>query len=219
MRNRVFDMAMQGTIRIAALTGFVILAAASAHAQGWYNYNIPTAPDSANTQSQSNPINFTDYFSGPGGGLYSASVHGYSTNLGDGMSVSVVSMVSNGPAGVMSGLPGSSLVPGFPGSVATNYASGLNFDPAVGVPSTVAGRMSFNLGGGLSMDFLGGMSRGPGSGFYGSPFSPFSPFNNSFSSTVGTGFTMNFGHGGSLSLTGSVSRSFGACGGLAYACR
>ena len=217
MRNRVLDMAMQGTIRIAALTGFVMLSAASAHAQGWYNYNVPPAPDPANPQSQSNPINFTDYFSGPGGGLYSASVHGYSTNLGDGMSVSVVSMVSNGPAGMMSGLPGSSLVPGFPGSFTTNYASGLNLDPAVGAPSAVAGRMSFNLGGGLSMDFLGGMSRGPGSGFYGSPFSPFSPFNNSFSSTVGTGFTMNFGHGGSLSLTGSVSRSYGACG--AFACR
>lgn len=207
---------MLGTIRIVALTGFVILAAASAHAQGWYNYNIPAAADPANAQSQSNPISFTDYFSGPGGGLYSTSVHGYSTNLGDGMSVSVVSMVSNGPAGVMSGLSGSSLVPGFPGSIATNYASGLNLDPSVGVPASVAGRMSFNLGGGLSMDFLGAMSRGPGSGFYSSPFSPFS---SGYSSMVGTGFTMNFGHGGSLSLIGSVSRSYGPCGGFAFACR
>lgn len=209
-------MAMLGTIRIVALTGFVVLAAASAHAQGWYNYNIPAAPDPANAQSQSNPISFTDYFSGPDGGLYSTSVHGYSTNLGDGMSVSVVSMVSNGPAGVMSGLSGSSLVPGFPGSIATNYASGLNLDPSVGVPASVAGRMSFNLGGGLSMDFLGAMSRGPGSGFYSSPFSPFS---SGYSSMVGTGFTMNFGHGGSLSLIGSVSRSYGPCGGFAFACR
>ncbi|MDE2474316.1 MAG: hypothetical protein KGO48_04650 [Alphaproteobacteria bacterium] len=216
MRNRVLDMAMLGTIRIVALTGFVILAAASAHAQGWYNYNIPAAPDPANAQSQSNPISFTDYFSGPGGGLYSTSVHGYSTNLGDGMSVSVVSMVSNGPAGVMSGLSGSSLVPGFPGSIATNYAGGLNLDPSVGVPASVAGRMSFNLGGGLSMDFLGAMSRGPGSGFYSSPFSPFS---SGYSSMVGTGFTMNFGRGGSLSLIGSVSRSYGPCGGFAFACR
>lgn len=216
MDNRVLDMAMQWTIRIVALTGFVTLAAASVHAQGWYNYDILRAPDPAIAQSQSNPINFTDYFSGPGGGLYSTSVHGFTNNLGDGMSVSVVSMVSNGPAGLMSGLPGSSLVPGFPGSITTNYASGLNLDPAVGAPATVAGRMSFNLGGGLSMDFLGAMSRGPGSGFYSSPFSPFS---SGYSSTVGTGFTMNFGHGGSLSLIGSVSRSYGPCGGFAFACR
>ena len=209
-------MAMQSKFRVAALTGFVILASASAHAQGWYNYDIPRAPDPANAQSQSNPISFTDYFSGPGGGLYSTSVHGFTNNLGDGMSVTVFSTVSNGPAGLMSGLPGSTLVPGFPGSITTNYASGLGVDPAVGMPSSVAGRMSFNLGGGLSMDFLGAMARGPAGGFYGSPFSP---FNNSFSSTVGTGFTMNFGHGGSLSLIGSVSRSYGPCGGFAFACR
>lgn len=167
-------------------------------------------------QSQSNPISFTNYFSGPGGGLYSTSVHGYSTNLGDGMSVSVVSMVSNGPAGLMSGLSGSTLVPGFPGSITTNYASGLNLDPAAGVPSAVAGRMSFNLGGGLSMDFLSAMARGPAGGYY---FGPVSPFTSGYSTTVGTGFTMNFGHGGSLSLIGSVSRSYGPCGGFAFACR
>lgn len=209
-------MAMHRTIRIAALTGLVILTAASAHAQGWYNYDIARATDPANAQSQSNPISFTDYFSGPGGGLYSTSVHGFSTNLGDGVSVGVLSMVSNGPAGLMSGLPGSTLVPGFPGSVATNYASGLNLDPAVATPSAVAGRMSFNLGGGLSMDLLGGMARGPAGGYY---FGPVSPFSSGYSTTVGTGFTMNFGHGGSLSLIGSVSRSYGPCGAFTFACR
>lgn len=209
-------MAMHSKFTVAALTGFVILAAASAHAQGWYNYDIPRMTDPTNAQSQSNPISFTDYFSGPGGGLYSTSVHGFTNNLGDGMSVTVFSTVSNGPAGLMSGLPASGLVPGFPGSITTNYSSGLNADPAVAMPSSVAGRMSFNLGGGLSMDFLGAMARGPAGGFYGSPFSP---FNNGFSSTVGTGFTMNFGHGGSLSLIGSVSRSYGPCGGFAFACR
>ena len=209
-------MAMQRTIRLAVLTGLVTLAAAPANAQGWYNYDLPRVPDPANAQSQSNPISFTDYFSGPGGGLYSTSVHGFTNNLGDGMSVSVMSMVSNGPAGMISGLPGSSLVPGFPGSVNPNYASGLNLDPAVAMASTVAGRMSFNLGGGMAMDFLGSMSRGPAGGFYASPFSPFS---SGYSSTVGTGFTMNFGHGGSLSLIGSVSRSYGPCGGFAFGCR
>ncbi len=204
---------MQTTIRVAALTGFVILAAASAHAQGWYNYDMPRVPDPALAQSQSNPISFTDYFSSPGGGLYSTSVHGFTNNLGDGVSVSVFSSVSNGPAGLISGIGSRGLVPGFPGSIATNYASGLNMDPAVAMPSSVAGRMSFNLGGGLSMDFLGAMARGPASGFY------FSPFNNGYSTTVGTGFTMNFGHGGTFSLIGSVSRSYGPCGGFAFGCR
>lgn len=207
-------MAMRGTIRIAAVTGFVMLAA-SAHAQGWYNYDVPrSAIDPATPQTQANPINFTDYFSAPGGGLYSTSVHGFTNNLGDGISVSVVSMASNGPTGLMSGLPGSTLVPGFPGSFTTNYASGLNLDPAVGMPSAVAGRVSFNLGGGLSMDFLGSMARGPGSGFY---YGPVSPFSSGYATTIGTGFTMNFGHGGSLSLIGSVSRGYGTCG--AFACR
>jgi hypothetical protein len=209
-------MAMRKTIGIAALTGLVILAAASAHAQGWYNYDIPRATDPATPQSSSNPISFTNSFSGPDGGLYSTSVHGFTNNLGDGVSISVMSMVSNGPAGLMSGLPGSSLVPGFPGSMTINYASGLNLDPAVGMPSSVATRMSFNLGGGLSMDLLGGMARGPGSGFY---YGPVSPFTSGYATTVGTGFTMNFGHGGSLSLIGSVSRGYGPCGGFAFACR
>ncbi|HEX5278452.1 MAG TPA: hypothetical protein VFW28_00095, partial [Micropepsaceae bacterium] len=128
-------MAMRGIIRIAALTGLVMLAA-PAHAQGWYNYDIPRAADPATAPSQSNPINFTNFFSAPGGGLFSTSVHGFTNNLGDGVSVSVVSMVSHGPAGLMSGLPGSTLVPGFPGSFTTNYASGLNLDPAAGMPST-----------------------------------------------------------------------------------
>lgn len=216
MSNQVLDMAMQRTIRLAVLTGLVTLAAASAHAQGWYNYNIPLAPDPTNAQSQSSPINFTDYFSGPGGGLYSTSVHGFTNNLGDGVSVSVFSTVSNGPAGLMSGLPASNIAPAFPGSIATNYSGGLTVDPAVAMPSSVAGRMSFALGGGLSMDFLGAMARGPAGGFYSSPFSPFS---SGYSSTVGTGFTMNFGHGGSLSLIGTVSRSYGPCGGFAFACR
>jgi hypothetical protein len=216
MSKQFSDMDMQGTIRIAALAGFVILAAASAHAQGWYNYDIPPAPDPAVAQSQSNPISFTDYFAGPGGGLYSTSVHGVTNDLGGGVSVSVFSTVSNGPAGMVSGLAGSTLVPGFPGSITTNYASGLNLDPAVGMPPSVAGRMSFNLGGGLSMDFLGAMARGPAGGFY---FGPVSPFSSGYSTTVGTGFTMNFGHGGSLSLIGSVSRSYGPCGGFSFACR
>ena len=198
----------------ALFAGGVLLMAPLAHAQGWYNYDIPRAADLAMTQSQSNQINFTDYFSGPGGGLYSTSVHGFTNNLGDGVSVSVFSTVSNGPAGLMSGLPASGFAPGFPGSISTNYASGLTVDPAVARPSSVAGRMSFNLGGGLSMDFLGAMARGPGNGFY---YGPVSPFSSGYSTTVGTGFTMNFGHGGSLSLIGSVSRGYGPCG--AFACR
>jgi hypothetical protein len=216
MSKQVLDMPQLRTIRITALTGFVILAAASAHAQGWYNYDISPAADPGTAQSQSNPISYTGFFSGPGGDLYSASVHGFSTNLGGGMSVSVLSMVSNGPAGLMSGLPGSTLVPGFPGSVTTNYANGLYLDPVVAMPSAAAGRMSFKLGGGLSMDFLGALARGPANGFY---FGPVSPFDNRFSTTVGTGFTMNFGHGGSLSLIGSVSRSYGPCGAFTFACR
>lgn len=209
-------MAMHRTIRIAASTGFVILAAASAHAQGWYNYDIPRTPDPAIAQTQSNPTSYTGFFSGPAGELYSASVNQSSANLGSGISISTWSMVSNGPAGLLSGLPGSSLVPGFAGSATTNYANGLSLNPAVTMPASAGGRVSFNLGGGLSMDFLGAMARGPAGGFY---YGPASPFSSGYSTTVGTGFTMNFGHGGSLSLIGSVSRSYGPCGGFALACR
>lgn len=208
---------MHRAIRTAALTGFVFLTAASAHAQGWYNYEISHGIDPALPQSQSNPINFTDFFSGPGGELYSTSVNGFSTNLGGGVSVHMLSMVSNGPAGLLSGLPGSTLVPGFAGSITTNYANGLYLNPAVAMPSAVAGRMSFDLGGGLSMDFLGALAKGPAGGFY---FGPVRPFDNGFSTTVGTGFSVNFGHGGTLSLIGSVSRSYGPCSALSLAaCR
>jgi len=184
-------------IRITALTGFVVLAAASAHAQGWYNYAIPGGLAPANAPSRPNNDSYSGLYLGPDGEFRSGSVHTFSMDLGDGISMGLFTTVSNSPA-----LP-AILVPGFAGGITTNYANGLYLDPAVGSPSNVSGRLSVALGGGLSMDFLGGLSRWPGN------FGPGSGFENSMSTTVGTGFSMNFGHGGTLSLTGSVSRGFG----------
>ena len=56
------------------------------------------------------------------------------------------------------------------------------------------------------MDFLGALARGPANGFY---FGPGSGFDNRMSTTVGTGFSMNFGHAGTFSVIGGVSRGFG----------
>jgi len=198
---------MDRIVRITALAGFVVLTAASAHAQGWYNYAVPNGLDPASGPSSPNYNSYSGLYVSPGGELYSGSVNTFSVNLGSGVSMSLFSSVSNGPADELSGLSGSTLVPGFASTVTTNYANGLYLDPAVRMPSNVSGRLSVNLGGGLSMDFLGALSRGPANGFY---FGPGSGFDNRISSTVGTGFSMNFGHGGTLSVIGGVSRGFGA---------
>jgi len=199
---------MEKLRRIAGLAGFVVLMSAAAHAQGWYNYALPTQ-DPAAVPSQPVSTTYRGLFTGPGGELYSGSVHSYSMNLGSGVSMGLYSSVSDGPAGQLSGLPGSSFVPGFAGSATTNYATGLSLNPAVTSASNVSGRMSVNLGGGLSMDFLGGLSQGP-NGYY---FGPGYGLESRTSATVGAGFSMNFGHAGTLSLTGSVSNgSARACG-------
>jgi hypothetical protein len=69
--------------------------------------------------------------------------------------------------------------------------------------------MSVNLGGGLSMDFLGGLSQGPNGYYFGQGYG----LESRTAATVGAGFSMNFGHGGTLSLIGSMSSgSSRACG-------
>jgi hypothetical protein len=137
---------------------------------------------------------------GPGGEFQSGSVKTFSMNLGNGVSMG---LVTSAPAAVgFSGVPGSTLVQGFPSALTTNSANGLYLDPAMSTPWTTSGRLSVSLGGGLSWDFIGGVSRIPGNGFY---FGPGGSFDNRTFTTVGTGFSFNFGRAGTLSLSGSVS--------------
>ncbi len=194
------------------------LMAVPAVAQGWYNPEIPLGLDSANAPARPITNSYSGFFSGPGGELYSGTVNTFSMNFGNGMSMSLFSSAANGPAGTLSGLPASSYVPGFAATIPANYANGLNFNPGLSGPSAVAGRMAVALGRGFSLDFLGGVSRGPG-GYY---FGPGYGLDSRMSTTFGTGFSMNFGHGGTLSIIGSVSQSSGPvmpCGYLSLACR
>lgn len=201
---------VDGMFRTAALAGLVLLAAGSAQAQGWYNVDLPPGPLDARADTKPVFNTYNGLFTGPGGQVLSGTVNTWSMNLGSGVSMSMFSSVSNGPAFGMAELPGNGFNSGFPG-MSANYANGLNFNPAIATPMSTGGRMAFDLGHGLSMDFIGGMSRGAGMAF--------GPFDNHFSSSVGTGFTMNFGHGGSLSLIGSVSRSYGCSGFMMAGCR
>ena len=189
-------------IRAAALTGFVILTAAPAHAQGWYNYGIFRVPDPASPPFQAYTNSYSGFYVGADGSLHSGSVNAFSMNLAPGVSMGLFTGVSNAPGVDFSRLGSNGFVQSFPGSLLTNYANGWYFDPAARAPSNVAGQLSIGLGGGLSMNFLGAVSRAPGSGLY---FGPGSAFDNRAFTTVGTGFSFNFGRGGTLSLTGSVS--------------
>lgn len=199
---------MSRTIKAVA-TACAIFVAASAHAQGWYSYAVPGGFDVSHAAARPNYETYNGLYMGPGGELYSGSVSSFSTNLGDGFSMSVFGSFSNGPAG-LSMLPGSSFVPGFPGSLNTNYARGLSLDPAASMPANVGGRLSVGLGGGISMDFIGSMSRGWGYGSYFGAGSGFGLSPDERMSTAGAGFTFDFGHGGSLSVIGSVSQGSGA---------
>src|SRR5262245_33799187 len=107
----------------AALTGFVILAAAGAHAQSFYNYALLDGfDDSAGAPFGPNYGSYSRLFMSPGGGFYSGSVNTFSKDLGSGVSLDVVTSV---PAAGFSGLSGSALLPGFPSGLTTNSASGL----------------------------------------------------------------------------------------------
>jgi hypothetical protein len=123
-------------------------------------------------------------------------------NLGSGVSMGVFTGFSNAPGVDFSGFGGNGFVQSFPGNVPTNFINRPYFDSAANGPSNVAGQVSIGLGGGLSMNILGGVSRQPLGGFY---FGPGSAFSNRTYTTVGTGFSFNFGRAGTLSLTGSMS--------------
>jgi hypothetical protein len=189
----------------AALTGFVILAAVGAHAQGFYNYAVPGGlDDSAGAPFGPNDGSYSRFYMSPGGGLYSGSVNTFSMDLGSGVSMDLVTSV---PAAGFSGLSGSTLVRGFPSALTTNYANGLYLNPAMSMPWTTSGRLSVSLGGGLSWDVIGGVSRIPGNGFY---LGPGGRFDDQTFTTVGTGFSFNFRRGGTLSFSGSVSSASGS---------
>jgi hypothetical protein len=194
------------------------LVAVPAFAQGWYNPEIPAGPDSVNAYSRPVSSTYNGLFTGPGGELYSGTVNTYSMNLGNGISMSMFSSTATGPAGTVSGFAGGPFVPGFAATIPTNYADGLYLNPALSGPSSVAGRMSMDLGHGFSLDFLGGVSRGQG-GYYPGPGYG---LDSRMSTTFGTGFSMDFGHGGRLSIIGSMSQGSGpaaSCGYLYLACR
>ena len=188
----------------AALAGFVMLAAGGAHAQSFYNYAVPGGLyDFAGAPFGSNYGSYSGFYMSPGGGLYSGSVNTFSVDLGSGVSMD---LVTSGPATGFSGLSGSTLVPGFPSALTTNYANGLYLDPAMSMPWATSGRLSVSLGRGLSWDVIGGVARVPGNGFY---FGPGGRFDDQTFTTVGTGFSFNFRRGGTLSLSGSVSSASG----------
>ena len=193
------------TTGAAALTGFVILAAVGAHAQGFYNYAVPGGLDNfAGAPFGPNYGSYSRFYLSPGGGLYSGSVNTFSMDLGSGVSMD---LVTSGPAAGFSALSGSTLVQGFPGALTMNYANGLYLNPAMSTPWTTSGRLSVSLGSGLSWDFIGGVSRIPGNGFY---YGPGGRFDDQTFTTVGTGFSFNFRRGGTLSLSGSVSSASGS---------
>jgi len=192
------------TTGAAALTGFVMLAAAGAHAQGFYNYAFPGGLDDfAGAPFGPNSGSYSRFYMAPGGGLYSGSVNTFSMDLGRGVSMD---LVTSGPAAGFSGLSGSPLVPGFPNALAMNAAIGLYLNPAMSAPWTTSGRLSVALGGGVSWDFIGGVSRTQGNGFY---LGPGGRFDDQTFTTVGTGFSFNFRRGGTLSFSGSVSSASG----------
>jgi hypothetical protein len=205
---------MNRLVTAFVLTGVTFLSAASANAEGWYSYPLTGAVDSA-VPFHAVTNSYQRFLTGPGGELYAGSVRSFAINLGSGVSMDLFTMVPNGPVAALPELPRSSLASG----VQTNYATGLYLDPALRGPSSVAGRVGFNLGGGLSFNLLGGLST-TADGFYlGQP----GGFSNRMFTTAGAGFSMNFGRGGTLSLIGSVSQGFGgypgaACGFSIVAC-
>ena len=186
----------------AALTGFVILAAVGAHAQGFYNYG--GFDDFAGASFGANYGSYGRFYMSPGGGLYSGTVNRFSTDLGNGVSMDLVTL---GPANGFSGFSGSPLIPGFQSELTMNSANGLSLNPAMSTPWATSGRVSVSLGRGLSWDFIGGVSRLPANGFY---LGPGGRFDDQTFTTVGTGFSFNFRGGGTLSLSGSVSSASGS---------
>ena len=207
---------------LAAAAGFVFWTAAAAHAQGWYNYTVPGAPGDSAQPAQPIHESYNGLLLSPGGGFYSGSVNSYSANLGDGVSMTWFTTVLNGAAGESPWMPGNMMQPGFSPSLPTSYLTSPAGNMGAGAVANTGGLVSVGLGGGLSMDFVGALSRMTDSPYY---FGPGMGLDNRMSTTVGTGFTMNFGHGGSLSIIGSVSRAYGAgfgtrsCGPIFAACR
>src|SRR5262249_53583181 len=144
---------MDRMIRIAVLTGFVVLTAAGAHAQGLFtNYGILGGPDPASPPFQANTNTYSGFYTGPDGLLRSGTVNASSMNLGSGVSVQLFTSFSNAPGVNFSGFGGNGFVQSFPGNVPTNFINRPYFDSAANGPSNVAGQLSIGLGGGLSMN-------------------------------------------------------------------
>lgn len=193
---------MDRMIRAATLTGFVVFAAATAHAQSLYsNYGIFDGLNPATAPFQARTGSYSGFYMGSDGSLHSSTVNAFSMNLGSGASVGVFTEIPNAAGLNFSGL-GGNFAQNLPGNVPTNLLNQPYFDPAGSGRANVAGQLSIGLGGGLSMNLLGGVSRGPSGGFY---FGPRSAFDSRTFTTAGAGFSLDLGHGGTLSLTGSVS--------------
>src|SRR5215831_5666801 len=147
--RRAPGVVMDRMIRIAALTGLVILTAATADAQGLYNdYRILGGPDPASPPFQANTNSYSGFYVGADGSLQSGTVNAFSMNLGRGVSMGVFSGVSNSPSVNFSGF-GGNFIQSFPGSLPANFENRPYFDPAANVPSNVTGQLSIGLGGGL----------------------------------------------------------------------
>src|SRR5438067_635883 len=146
---------MKRLVMSVALAGLAIVTASSADAAGWYN-NALTGAETASVPFQPVYQNYQRFLTGPGGEFYADSVNRFAMNLGSGVSMELFTAVPNAAAVALSAFP---VTPGFASRLQTNYASGLYLDPAVAAPSSVAGRVAVNLGGGLSFNLLGGLTR------------------------------------------------------------
>jgi hypothetical protein len=205
---------MTRIIEVAAVVGMVAFISEAAHAQA-----VAPAPGPTWLTYESH----SDLYPGPAGGLFAGTSSTASVNLGAGLSVSIMSSSANSPgSGAAMGMGGALGMTSMNSRTASMAALDEN-SYARGNPmtSSVGGRVSMDLGSGMSASFIAGVRRGPGDRFttaVGGPsyLTPGGPLSGS----VGAGLSMDLGHGSSFSISGGMSKSsagglsMGACNGL-----
>ena len=187
-----------------AAAGLGVLTSALAHAQGMapYNYAMPSNLESTSAPFQTSHDSFSGYFTGFDGALRYGSVNTVSMNLGDG-GIDGVHHQRVAGAFLSVGIYRQRFRTGFSGAARDGGSERDWSIPPHKEETNATGRVSFNLGGGLSMNVLGGMSNGMGNGFY---YGPGRGFSSVTTTSFGTGFSMNVGHG-TLNVFGGVSRT------------
>jgi hypothetical protein len=213
-----------------AVAGVMTLMSAAAGAQGLSGFGTPADPNAANAPKWLSTESHSDLYLGPNG--FSQGSHSEtSVKLGSGLSVGVFSSLSNTPGGGSLTAPLGRWSTGFQDTLNngvgnnrfgnTGFGDGLN--PVAGSPltSTFGGRLSQDLGSGVSVSFVGGVTRDPAGGFYLGPRGGLNMSSGSaLSTSVGGEMSMDLGGGSSFSVGASMSRSssgaftMGRCAGL-----